>query len=632
MNISIPLSWIQDYIEIKMPPEEMAKHFSLHAFNVEKIEYLDNDPVFEIEVTPNRADALSILGIAREMSAVLPEDKIRKKRRLLERDLLPLLPKNIKNKDHLEVEIKDSRLVPHFAAIVLDNVKIANSPRFMAERLPKVGFEPINNIVDITNYLMIDRGQPMHAFDFDKIKKRKMILRESRKGEEVITLDGVKRVLPSGIIVIEDGEGRLIDLCGIMGAKNSEIDLNTKKVLLFIQVYDPIKIRKASMSLGHRTEAALRFEKGIDREGVLPSLWEACKMAQQFAQAQISSDLVNLVHQKKSPKKIVIDYAGINMIAGLDLPKEKINYTLRKLGFKIHSGQATVPSWRQEDININEDLAEEVIRVIGYHNIPTSLPIGIIPSIKEDPSFYWEKVVRNFLKHTGFNEIYTYSFTSKKAAGEKALKITNPLSKQMSYLKTSLTPGLIKAIKNNKGAVEKIKVFELAQVYLANGKQELPKQPLRLAMAVYRIDYLKFKGIIEALLKELGIPVNKVEIKISENVTSDIFSFEIDFSKLLKYATKNKKYKPISRFNSIKEDFTLGLPQGVSYEEVEKVIKETSKHIHSIEFKSYYKNFLSVSIQYLNVKKQINSKEAKVIRAEILKRLQNKLHVELKQK
>jgi len=472
----------------------------------------------------------------------------------------------------------------------------------------------------------------MHAFDFDKIKKGKMILRESRKGEEIITLDGVKRILPSGIIVIEDGEGRLVDLCGIMGAKNSEIDLNTKKVLLFIQVYDPIKIRKASMSLGHRTEAALRFEKGIDREGVLPSLWEACKMAQQFAQARISSDLVNIVHQKKSPKKITIDYSGINMIAGLDLPKEKINHILKKLGFKIDNGQATAPSWRQEDININADLAEEVIRVTGYHNIPTSLPVGIVPQIKEDPSFYWEKVVRNFLKYTGFNEIYTYSFTSKRVAGEKALKIANPLFRQMSHLKTSLTPGLIKVIKNNKGAVEKIKVFELAQVYLANGKQELPKQPWRLAMAVYKIDYLKFKGIIEALLKELGVPMDKAKIKISENVTNDIFSFEIDFSKLLKYATKNKKYKPTPRFNSIKEDFTLGLPQGVSYEEVEKVIKETSEHIHSIDFKSYYKNFLSVSIQYLNVKKQINSKEAKVIRAKILKRLQNKLHMQLKQK
>jgi len=534
MNISIPFSWIQDYVEIKMSAKEVAECFSLHSFNVEKIEYLNNDPIFEIEVTPNRADALSVLGIAREMSAVLPQDKIKKKRGLLKHSSLPLFPKNIENKNYLEVEIANSNLVPHFAAIVLDNIKIANSPKFIAERLPKVGFEPINNIVDITNYLMIDKGQPMHAFDFDKIKKGKMILRESKIGEEIVTLDGVKRVLPSGIIVIEDGEGRLVDLCGIMGAENSEIDQNTKKVLLFIQVYDPIKIRKASMSLGHRTDAALRFEKGIDREGVLPSLGEACAMVKKFAQGRISSDLINIIHQKSSPKKIPIDYPGINRVAGIDISEVKVNSILEKLGFEIKDKQAIVPSWRQDDIDINEDLAEEVIRVIGYHNIPPKLPLGMISQAKENPSFDWEKVTRDFLKYAGFNEVYTYSLVDKKDAGKNALEAANPLSKQMTHLKTSLTPGLVKVIKNNKGVAEKIKVFELAQVYLANGKQKLPKQPLRLALAVYETDYLKFKGIIETLLEELGIPLGKVKIQILENVKDDILSFEIDFSKLLK--------------------------------------------------------------------------------------------------
>ncbi len=632
MNIPIPFSWIQDYVEIKMSPKEVAECFSLHSFNVEKIEYLNNDPIFEIEVTPNRADALSVIGIAREMAAVLPEDKVRKKSGLLKPNSLPVFPKNIKNKDHLEVEIKNPNLVPHFAAIILDKVKITSSPKFIAERLPKVGFEPINNIVDITNYLMIDKGQPMHAFDFDKIKKGKMILRESKKGEEIITLDGVKRILPSGIIVIEDGEGRLVDLCGIMGAENSEIDQNTKKVLLFIQVYNPTKIRKASMSLGHRTDAALRFEKGIDRNGVLPSLGETCRLVEKFAQGRISSDLISIVHQKSSPKKIAIDYSGINMIAGIDISKKRINSILKKLGFEVKGGQAIIPSWRQGDIDINEDLAEEVIRVIGYHNIPTNLPLGIVPQTKENPSFYWEKVTRDFLKYAGFNEIYTYSLVDKKDAGKKALEIANPLFKQMSHLKTSLTPGLVKVIKKNKGETEKIKVFELAHVYLDKGEKKLPEQPLRLALAVHKIDYLKFKGLIEALLEELGISMGKVAIKISESATDDILSFEINFSKLLKYATKNKKYRPISQFNSIKEDFTLKFPQGVLYEEVEKVIKESSKYLYSIDFKSCYKNFLTISIQYLNTKKQISSKEVKIIRAKTLKRLQSELNMKLKEK
>ena len=257
MNISIPYSWLKDYIKTDAKPEDVANLLSLHSFSVEKIQYVGGDDIFEIEVTPNRGDALSVLGVAREVYAVLVnhghkcewvKDKGKK-------DI------NLEDKDSVEVVISDKSLVPRFTAIVMEKVKFGPSPKLIKERLEKVGIRPLGNVIDVTNYMMIDRGQPMHVFDYDKILGHKMIVRESLEGEAVTTLDGIERSLPKGVIVIEDGEGRLIDLCGIMGAKNSEVDEKTNKIFFFVQIYDPGKIRKASMSLGHRTDAALRFEK-----------------------------------------------------------------------------------------------------------------------------------------------------------------------------------------------------------------------------------------------------------------------------------------------------------------------------------------------------------------------------------
>ena len=395
MNILIPYSWLKDYISTKLSPLKIAEGLSLHSFSVEKTIKEKEDFVFEIEVTPNRGDALSVIGIARELKAIFPEKVCKFKE-----------DKFIKNqktsdKDKLEVQIKDKSLVPRFVAIVLDNVKIKRSPLFIEERLKKVGIRPINNIVDITNYLMIDRGQPMHAFDYEKIREKRMIIRESKKGEKIVTLDKVERILPQGVIVIEDGAGRLIDLCGIMGAQNSEIEEGTKKVLLFVQIYDPIRIRKASMALGHRTDAALRFEKGIDRENVLPSLWRAAFMAKKYADAKISSNLIDIKNVKTKKEQIKIDYEKINLISGINIDKNKINSILKSLGFEIKSGIATPPSWREGDIQISEDLAEEVIRIYGYHKIPSVLFNGDIPDKKEDP-FFFEDIAKNFLKYTGF--------------------------------------------------------------------------------------------------------------------------------------------------------------------------------------------------------------------------------------
>lgn len=613
MNILIPYSWLKDYFTTNISPEKIAEKLSLHSFSVEKTKKERGDFIFEIEVTPNRGDALSVLGIARELQAILPGK--------FKEEKIPF--KKAKGRDFLKVEIKKKELVPRFSAIVLNNVAIKESPKIIRERLLKVGIRPINNIVDITNYLMIDRGQPMHAFDFDKIKKGKMVIEESRKGEKIKTLDGIERTLPKGVIIIKDGEGRLIDLCGIMGAENSEIDKNTKKVLLFVQAYNPIKIRRASMLLGHRTDAALRFEKGVDLEGVLPSLWKAVQMAENTANAEISSGLIDIKNMSRKSEETVIDYNKISLIAGVDLGKKTIDGILKKLGFELKKGKAVSPSWRFGDIEKTEDLAEEVIRIHGYHKIPSTLFKGDLPPKEDGSIFHFEDAIKDFLKFRGFFECYTYTLTGK--ASKNALRVTNPLTEDFTFLRDSLITQLKEVVEKNS---ERSMVFEISSVFIPQ-KNSLPLQPRTLSTAVKKIEFLEFKGIIEALFKEIGIPEEEVANFKIEELEEDIFAIEINLEKLIK-KSKRKRYVPVSKFNPIKEDLTLVIPEGILYPEIKETIVGVDKRIKEVNFKYIYKNFITLSVLYQDKKRQISSEDTQDIRKKVFSELDKKLKVKLR--
>jgi len=632
MNISIPYSWLKDYIKTDAKPEAIAEALSLHSFSVEKITDVDDDNIFEIEVTPNRGDALSILGVARELMVVLPRQGF--KCEWVKENAPKFETKE--NKDTIEVSISDKTLVPRFSAVVMDNVKYGQSPKIVRSRLEKVGIRPLGNVIDVTNYMMVDRGQPMHVFDYDKILGHKMIVRESSEGEVIQTLDGVERKLPAGVIVIEDGDGRLIDLCGIMGAKNSEVDENTKKILLFVQVYDPVKIRKASMSLGHRTDAALRFEKGIDYDGVIPALCESVSMVEKLSGATVSSELIDIVNFERPEKLIKIDVGRINKISGVNIDENKIFSILDSLGFeKKDEDLIKIPSWRYEDIDIAEDIAEEVIRIYGYHELPEVSLSGEIPLKKKDNSFYWEKVIKYFLKYNGFFECYTYSATSVKNVDESALKIQNPLSEDMSHLKTSLIPQLLEVVEKNSGFSEVIKVFEIASVYKNsfNDVNKIPDQPIKIGIVTKGVDYKDLRGILSSLVQNIGLPYEKSEEILSASPImergDDVLSVEIDFYSLIENATKDRVYTPITNFNFIKEDLTFEVPAGVLYPQIKKIIMDSDERIDKLEFKDIYNNYLTFSIEYLDNKKQISSEDTQEIRKKIFKNLE-KIGVTLK--
>jgi len=624
MNITILDSWLRDYIDTNAAPLDIASALSLHSFGIEKITPTPGgDTLYEVEITPNRSDAISVIGVARELLVVLPKHGFSCSWRKQ-----PAINQEINStKYSLKVDIRDPSLVPCFYAIVLDNVTIGPGPDNMAKRLVESGFRGINNIVDITNYLMLDKGQPMHSFDYDKIIGQTMIVRESKSGEKITTLDGVDRTLPSGVIVIEDGSGRLIDLCGIMGAKNSEVDEKTKRVLLFVQVYDPIRIRKASMTLGHRTDAALRFEKGIDYGGVVPALWEAVDMAKKYAGATVESSLISIVNQEISEKFVEIDYPRVDQVAGIHLDKSIIDQTLTDLGFKIDKNKCLVPSWRYDDINITEDLAEEVIRIYGYYNIKGTLPSGEIPDSLQNPCFYWEDVARDYFKYMGFSECYTYSATTAKKAGTNALAISNPLNEDVSHLRTSLIPQLLSVLERNQGYSSILKLYELSATYHPS-ENDIPLQPITLGVVVKGLDIREFKGYIEGLFQEMGIK-NPPEFTVNSH-PGNILTFEINFENLVALSTKTKTYTPLTGFNSIREDLTFTIHSKVTYQEIVSVIRESDDRITGLHLKDVFKDSLTLSIEYLDRQKQISSTETQSIRQKIFSNLEKKLSVRLK--
>ena len=342
MNILIPDSWLKEHLKTKATVKQIGEYLSLCSQSVEKITKVDHDWLYDIEITTNRPDCFSVYGIARELAVILPRFGIPAKLSQLSIIHYPL---SISKGLPLGVKITKPSLCPRFTALIFDNVVVKSSPKIVQERLEKVGIRAINNVVDISNYLMLALGQPMHTFDYDKIKGHKMILRESAGGEKITTLDGQIRPLPDGTIIIEDGKGRIIDLCGIMGGENSQVDKKTKKVLLFVQTYDPAKIRQACQKLAFRTDAASRFEKGVDPEGVMIAMEKAMVMFEENCGAKIASNLINIYPHPPKAKKIILSQSKLNQVMGIEIKLVEAKKILDSLGFQssIINHQSSAP-------------------------------------------------------------------------------------------------------------------------------------------------------------------------------------------------------------------------------------------------------------------------------------------------
>lgn len=616
MNIRITHQWLQDYLATDASPYEIQKYLSLSGPSIEKVEQSKNDFIYDIEIISNRIDTASVIGIAQEAIAILP--RFGKKAKLTVNPFEKYQISNLKHshKENLKVLIDQPNLCSRFTAIILDKVKISSSPEFIKHRLQSAGIKVINNVVDISNYLMITLGQPVHIFDFDQIKGQLMIVREAQKGEKIITLDKNEVTLTGGDIVIEDKEGRLIDLCGIMGGLNSSVTNKTKRILLFVQTYNKEKIRRTVMTTGVRTIAATYFEKGLDEERVEPTLVYGIELLKEYAQAEPVSQVYDIYPNPYIPKKISTTFDFINQKIGLAIDKKIVLSILSDLNFKprIKGEELTieVPFYRKYDISLPEDVVEEVARIYGYDNLPNRLsPPAIVFQPEEyDQLFNLSIKIKYFLKHLGLNEAINYSMISKEMIEEwgldlkNHLKIKNTISKEIEYLRTTLLPSLYKNIRDNQGKKEVLKFFEIAKVYHPKN-DDLPDENYRLGIAV-NTDYYDLKGIVEALIGELNIETLNFEI-IEKN---GIYLVEIDLKNLVKNYHLLPKYHSINPYAVIKLDKTFILSKELTFEKILNQAK-LSPLFQKLEVIDLYKNRLTLRFYFSSKQRNINEEEAK---------------------
>ncbi|OGH09663.1 MAG: phenylalanine--tRNA ligase subunit beta [Candidatus Levybacteria bacterium RBG_16_35_6] len=627
-----PLSWLKDYVEITLTPNNLGDRLTEVGLGTEKVEKIENDALFHLEITPNRPDLLSIIGIAREIAAIegktvnFPKPKI---------DVSKIKPKKT-----LPLSLKtDPKINPRFSGIIIDGVTVKESPGWLKERLRKINQRPINNIVDITNYVMFELGNPIHAFDYHKIKGQTMIVTQTSGGEKFKSVDGIEYRLPKDAVIIKDDE-KIIDLCGIKGGFNSGTFEDTKTIFIRVPVEIPVLIRKASQSLGLRSDASSIFERMVNAGGTIETLNRCVELILEIAGGEIASELYDLKKENFSPWKIKIKHEKLTKILGIDISPSKVEgilnsldlKTVKKIGKEIEY-LVTIPTHRN-DLKIEEDIIEEVGRLYGYNNFPKTIPEGEIP-IKNLPYFKDYKLdekAKNIMVASGFFEIYTYSLISEKDLteiglnSEKVLRIDNPVSLDYEYLRPTLKIGLVKALFQNKPNFEKINLFELGKVYLGKNLDEKDEVYYLSAISNSK-SFFQIKGVLEVLFRKFGIdddPTKYIEI------LDDGIFFEVNFSQILETANFTKIYNPIPKYPSIIEDLAFIVPENLKTEDIVKEIKMQSNLITDVSLLDQFKDSKTFHIVYQSKDKNLTNDEVREIRKKIISSLEKNLNAKLK--
>lgn len=640
-----PLSWLKEYIQITLSLEKLADRLTEVGLGTEKITRSDSDSIFEFEITPNRPDLLSIIGIAREIAAV-EEKKIKYPRSKI--DLEKIKPKKI-----LPLEVKTNyKINPRFTGIIIDNIRVQESPSWLKERLIKIGQRPINNIVDITNYVMFELGNPIHAFDYDKIAGNLMRVHQTKGGEDFKSVDGINYKLPKGAVVISDQE-KIIDLCGIKGGINSGTFEGTKTIFIRVPVEIPVLIRRTSQALGLRSEASSIFERGVNSGGTIEALNRCIDLILELAGGEVSSNLYDLKQLDFKPWKLILRLTRLNEILGIIIPTKKVLEILENLNLsprleKKDIIETIIPTYRN-DLRIEEDLIEEVARLYGYNKFPKTMPIGEIPTriVPYFKDYQFQEKVKQILVGSGFSEVYTYSLISEKDLldgaynPQKSLRVDNPVSREFEYLRPTLLVNLLKALKLNLPNFNKIDFFELGKVYTGESLDKpdefynsarINEQNLfceyNLAGITNHKSFFEVKGILERLFKELRVDTDPTSsIKFIENFVA----FEVNFSELEKKVTRKKVYKPIPKYPPIIEDLALVIPKKVLTGNVIDEIKKVSSRVKEVSLLDRFEDTRTFHIVYQHQERNLTNEEVAKIRQKILASLKQRFHAKLKE-
>jgi phenylalanyl-tRNA synthetase beta chain len=579
------------------------------------------DTVFEIDLTPNRPDCLSVMGVAREMAAfTIPSQPVA-------RPDVTLPQHKISTKsihDHARVDIKDPDLCPRYSAGLLFDVMVGPSPFWLRRRLESIGLTSINNVVDVTNFVMMETGQPLHAFDYDNLARGCIVVQKAGKIMEFTTLDSKVHKLDPDMLMICDGQ-RPVAMAGVMGGENSEISRNTTRVLIESACFNPVSIRRTAKRTGIATDASHRFERGVDPDGTVYALMRAMSLMADICDAAFAKDIIDVYPSPAEPVLIDLDTRALNIRLGTDFSSDEIARILGSVAFEIHSSKeeymaVSVPSFRV-DVTRPEDLSEEVARLWGYNRIQTTYPLVPAKGRPLDPVILTRGTIRRILCGFSFYEAINYNFVSKDFCDRLLLpendpcrhvvKIINPLSDQMAVLRTSLLPGLLDNMrKNTAQQTDTLYLFEIGKTFFNTGKDKLPKENEMVAGLItgnrtrqtwyckkQPLDFFDLKGLVEGLMEGLGIIdvdyarldkqscpyfapgygariskdgvdlgiFGKVDVRVLKNfnLKQKAYVFELDLAAVMGQVPRQIQAVPLPRFPSISQDVTLIVDQQI---------------------------------------------------------------------
>jgi phenylalanyl-tRNA synthetase beta chain len=629
----ISYNWLHELTETILTPSELRERLTMVGLAIDAVEEIEGDSVLDVEVPSNRPDCLSHVGIAREVS-VIDKSKVQSPK--------SKVPKTEgKAGDFTSVKIDDPELCPRYTARIVRGVKIGPSPDWLAKRLAEIGQRPINNVADITNYVLYELGQPLHAFDLAKLSEQRIIVRRAAAGEKLKTLDGVDRVLDSEMLVIADAE-KAVALAGVMGGLDSEISTETTDVLIESAYFNPDSVRRTARKLGMDTEASRRFERGADCENVLQAQTRCVELICEIAGGVATEDAIDVYPNPLSMRTVDFHPARVESLTSLQVELSEMTRILDGLGFKSEEHLSTngglrfrVPSWRI-DVGIEEDLVEEIARHTGYDQIASELPPSNMPG-EYQPVEMNRRAMRRSLAALGFDEAINFSFIdtthddefelvpSMVRSGDNGSFVTlgNPILEEVTRMRPTLLPGLIESLRNNLNhGTRNVRLFEIGRIFAGSKPGELPLERDALAMiatgdvieegraqAAKEIDFYELKGALEAVvdaMKLAPLRFSKAQVKhLREGQAAKLMSgegteigtigrlsaviataykfrqpvylVELDLTALLESKPRAVHYQPLPRYPSVVRDVTLLVARDVSFADL--LVAVDSEHV-----------------------------------------------------
>ncbi|MEE0954499.1 MAG: phenylalanine--tRNA ligase subunit beta, partial [Eubacterium sp.] len=587
-----------------------------------------HDANIEYEITSNRVDCYSVIGIAREAAATF--------RKEFHKPVVPETGNSEDVNDYISVEVKANDLCKRYVARVVKNVHLAPSPKWMQRCLASNGIRPINNLVDITNYIMEEYGQPMHAYDLDKIAGKKIIVDRAKDGEKFITLDGQEYTLDHDILMINDAE-KPVGLAGIMGGQNSMITDDVHNMLFEAACFDGTNIRLSSKRIGHQTDASGKFDKGLDPNTAMEAINRACQLVEEFGAGEVVGGAVDVYPEKNVPSRVKFEPDKINALLGTHFtPEEQLAYLkLVELEYDKETNEIVAPTFRQ-DIHRTCDLAEEVARFSGYDNIPTTLPRGEATTGKLSFKNRIEAKARDVAEYCGFSQGYCYSFESPKVFDKllmpeddvhrQAIRISNPLGEDFSIMRTSSVNGMLTSLSTNYNRRNKgVKLYELGNVYLPHALPltELPDERMKFTLGMYGAgDFFDLKGVVEEFFSQIGMkglvsydPSEKLsflhpgrqaqiiyngvnvgclgevhpQVQKNYNIGERTYLAVLDLPNILPLASFDRKYEGIAKFPAVNRDLSMVVPHEVTAAEIEAIFRQRGgKDLESLKLFDIY--------------------------------------------